>query len=390
MYNFGFMELYKDYVEKIQKRKLVLFGAGYNLTDLIVKYYRHDEMFAIWDNNPSKWGKEIMGIPVSKPELSANDESESVVVIITVSDEIAIDIIQKQLKKMGIEYVYPKAILSLANEIERYDGDYSQKFHESNTFGIIEKNKDKIQRVRGLLADEKSRFVYDAIIEKTKYNIKDYTNICDDIYDNYFSDGIFKYQNEEIFVDGGAYLGEDTIRLASIIGKEKLKKTYCFEPDIANYYKCIKNLEEFFGSEDGSQKEYWYEGTNFTVYKAGLYDANENVGFISYGTHGSVFTHLRNLKDEETVFAVKLDDVVGVDDNITMMKLDIEGAEMAALRGAEKLIKEQRPKLAICIYHMINDLWEIPLLIKEFVPEYKLFVRHHTTRFWDSVVYATI
>lgn len=390
MYKFGFMSLYKDYVEKIQDRKLVLFGAGDNAIHLITRYYRHDKIYAIWDNNPSKWGKQIMGIPVSEPRFSLPEADEEVVVIITVSDELAINSIQEQLKQMGIKYVYPKAILSLSNEIERYNGDFSRKFHELNSFGLIERNKDKIQQVRRLLADEKSQVVYDAIVEKTKYNIGDYTDICDDIYEHYFSDDIFHYQGDEVLVDGGAYLGEDTIRFARIIGTDNLKRSYCFEPDAANYLKCIQNLLKFFGDTNGEQVEGCYKSSKFIIHEAGLHSANENVGFISYGTHNSVFTHLRKIEGDTTVSAVKLDDVIEDCDKVTLIKLDVEGAEIASLQGAERIIKEHKPKLAICIYHMVEDLWEIPLFIHQLVPEYKLFMRHHTTKFWDSVVYATI
>ena len=68
----------------------------------------------------------------------------------------------------------------------------------------------------------------------------------------------------------------------------------------------------------------------------------------------------------------------------------MEGADIPALMGSEKTIKRCKPKLALSIYHNIEDLWEIPLLVKKMVPEYKLFVRHHTTHLWDKILYAAI
>ena len=55
--------------------------------------------------------------------------------------------------------------------------------------------------------------------------------------------------------------------------------------------------------------------------------------------------------------------------------MDIEGAEKAALEGAEKTIKKYKPKLAISVYHNPEDIFEIPLLLKEYVSEYKLHFR---------------
>jgi hypothetical protein len=54
--------------------------------------------------------------------------------------------------------------------------------------------------------------------------------------------------------------------------------------------------------------------------------------------------------------------------------MDIEGAELDALYGAERQIRENKPKLAISLYHKLSDIVEIPRLIRSFVPEYKLLV----------------
>lgn len=67
---------------------------------------------------------------------------------------------------------------------------------------------------------------------------------------------------------------------------------------------------------------------------------------------------------------MRLDDAV--DDRVTFIKYDLEGAEIPAIKGAEKTLRTYKPKLALSIYHNIEDLWEIPLLVKEYVPEYKL------------------
>ena len=58
-----------------------------------------------------------------------------------------------------------------------------------------------------------------------------------------------------------------------------------------------------------------------------------------------------------------------------MVKMDIEGAEMGALKGMAKFIKEQEPYLAICIYHKEQDLHEIAAYIKMLNPEYRLYIR---------------
>ena len=73
-----------------------------------------------------------------------------------------------------------------------------------------------------------------------------------------------------------------------------------------------------------------------------------------------------------------------------MIKLDIEGAELEALKGARETILRHKPKLAICIYNKPEDMIDIPLYIKELVPEYKLYVRHYTNTNDETVLYAVM
>ena len=74
---------------------------------------------------------------------------------------------------------------------------------------------------------------------------------------------------------------------------------------------------------------------------------------------------------------------------ISILKLDIEGAEINGLNGAKNIIREQKPKLAICLYHRPEDLWEIPCLIHEINPDYKMIVKHHNRMIYiDTVLYA--
>jgi hypothetical protein len=64
--------------------------------------------------------------------------------------------------------------------------------------------------------------------------------------------------------------------------------------------------------------------------------------------------------------------------------------ELEALKGAEKTIRRYKPKLAICLYHRREDFIEIPLFIKELVPEYKFFMRHYSDYAYDTILYAVM
>ena len=73
---------------------------------------------------------------------------------------------------------------------------------------------------------------------------------------------------------------------------------------------------------------------------------------------------------------------------MTFIKMDIEGAELEALRGAESIIRKQRPKLAICVYHKPEDIWTIPMYILSLQNDYRLFLRHYSFGDTETVLYA--
>jgi FkbM family methyltransferase len=85
-----------------------------------------------------------------------------------------------------------------------------------------------------------------------------------------------------------------------------------------------------------------------------------------------------------------LDDYVAFNNlnRVDFIKMDIEGSEMAALRGANQVIRDHKPRLAISAYHKPEDLWEIPHKLKEQNGDYKLYFGHHSPILWESVYYA--
>jgi FkbM family methyltransferase len=73
---------------------------------------------------------------------------------------------------------------------------------------------------------------------------------------------------------------------------------------------------------------------------------------------------------------------------VTMIKMDIEGAEYDALIGGTKIIQRDRPILAVCVYHLQNDLWRLPLLAQEMLPQHKFYLRTYEGDGFQTVLYA--
>ena len=383
-----FFDSYKDYVEKSQNRKVVLFCAGKKCLDIMNDYFRYpySDIAFICDNDNKKWGNKIYTVDISDPKVLADNPDDYVVLICSYNNFI-LKRVEEQLKSMGIKNVYSSAILMFSNQIERYNEDGTMKYHERNTYRVITEHTEDLEKVLLLLEDEKSKKIYRAFIEKVKYNVKDYSDIADDLYEHYFSDEIFKYGNKEVLVDGGAFDGDDTIRFDNILSALGLTihKALCFEPDTGNFGKTYKNLEKYYGTKAIiDENRQIAKSDKFVTFKAGLFDKKCGMGFCEYGAHSSRFTQ----EDVgASVDAVLVDDIAE-NENVTFIKFDLEGADIPALMGSEKTIKRCKPKLALSIYHNIEDLWEIPLLVKKMVPEYKLFVRHHTIYLWDKILYA--
>jgi FkbM family methyltransferase len=109
------------------------------------------------------------------------------------------------------------------------------------------------------------------------------------------------------------------------------------------------------------------------------------VRFIDAGAGGRI-------SDEGVVpvTTISIDDYVEHEKlrRVDFIKMDIEGGEMLALRGAAKTIRRFYPKLAISLYHSLNDMVDIPALIADLGPEYRLYINHHTTHADETVLYA--
>ncbi len=72
-------------------------------------------------------------------------------------------------------------------------------------------------------------------------------------------------------------------------------------------------------------------------------------------------------------------EIVSIDEDIsekvTLIKMDIEGAEQEALLGCKRHIQEESPKLLISVYHNNEDIWKIPRMVDEMKQDYHFYLR---------------
>lgn len=172
--------------------------------------------------------------------------------------------------------------------------------------------------------------------------------------------------NDEVFVDCGAF---DMFNTDQII--DKCQKVYAFEPDKDNYLFCINKYKDYVDKR------------KVVIYPYATLDKRTKLNF-SAGQKGS--SMLSESEGNTVVECVTLDETVN--DRVTFIKMDVEGAEYASLLGGEKLIKKFHPKLAVCVYHLEEDIVKIPELILSLDSSYKLYLRHYKFDEHETVLYA--
>jgi len=73
---------------------------------------------------------------------------------------------------------------------------------------------------------------------------------------------------------------------------------------------------------------------------------------------------------------------------VDFIKMDIEGAELEALRGGEASIRKCRPKLAISVYHNPEDIETIPRYLAGLDLGYRFYLDHHTIYENETILFA--
>lgn len=220
------------------------------------------------------------------------------------------------------------------------------------------------------LEDEKSKRTMDAYlkghIELTAFPMLDVWE-REDVENQYFPEDIIHLEENEVFVDCGAYIGDTLENFLKKAGH--FRKYYALEPDRRHFETLHKKVSG-----------------NIVHIPVGAWDKKDCLCFSTKNGCGEVMEGEDN--GTGAIKVDKLDDLIDGPDVATFLKMDIEGAELQALHGAVEMIKRGRPKLAICMYHKREDLITIPQFIKSIVPEYKLYLRAHFAYASELVLYA--
>lgn len=176
------------------------------------------------------------------------------------------------------------------------------------------------------------------------------------------------------YVDGGAYNG-DTLMAFLHRYESQLDSALVFEPDPGNYERLLESVSGLAPAVRARVR----------CHRAALSDEDGEARLAARRSEASAIVPAGGLPVE----TVRLDALVSADvPGRVLIKLDVEGHEQAAIRGAEHTIRATAPVVVACLYHRPADLWEIPLLLHELRPDFRLHVRTEGTDGAGLVCYA--
>ena len=344
--------------------KIVLYGAGGLGRKMLAVLRRHAiEPIAYVDNNSARWGGVVDGIPVYAPESAVAKFGQQAVFVVSIaSPGHSFEASRRKLLGLGCVRVLPflPLLWKYAADILPYYAYETPKYFKGHA--------TEIKASYGLLADDMSRRIF---LEHLKFRITGHFEGLPrpDVETQYFPNDL-PLRSDEVFVDCGAYDG-DTLKV--LLARTSAPTVYAFEPDPENYRKLkayVQTLPEL-------------QRKQIRVTCAAVDAQKGTLRFAATGGAGAGVSAGGDI----VVEAITLD---GQDlaPPPTFIKLDIEGAEGAALQGSRSLIQRHKPVVAVCAYHRPDDLWTLPQQLHAMNKDYRFSLRWHEDDGWDTVLYA--
>ena len=213
------------------------------------------------------------------------------------------------------------------------------------------------------MADEESRqTLLDVMRYRVTANPKYMQGYQVRLNDQYFE--AFLDLESEVFVDAGGFDGDTTEGFCKRY--PDYRKVYLFEPSLKNMQAAQARLGSFI---------------NINFLALGLSD---QIGVLHFNPDAGSASAV-SVDGNEKINVTTLDEEVR--EPVSFIKMDLEGWEMKALAGCSQHIRDDKPKLAISVYHGASDFIEIPRFVLSLNPEYRIYLRHYTQGWSETVMY---
>lgn len=347
--------------------KFVIFGAG-ELGMKVLKSLLADGLrpLAFIDNNATLNQTTPEKISILHPDVALERLGPDVLVLLSVYNTFKP---RDQLKSLGFSRVIHCAIMFAGMP------DVALPYVCLDDTDVVFQSREQVQEAFELMADEASKELF---VAQIRYRLfMDFDNVLrpqttEMRMSEYFPSDLYRFLEDEVLVDCGAYSGDTVNRFLSL-RREKFKKIYAFEPDTKNYallQEYVKKLPQNINKK--------IETLNQGV--------GNVAGLVQFHSDGTVRS-LASKKGSDVITIVRLDEAMSYA-MPTLIKMDIEGGEIDALHGCKEIISFHKPVLAICVYHKSQHLWSVPLLIRNLCEDYRIYLRAHAEDCWDVTCYA--
>lgn len=302
------------------------------------------------DYSDAKFWNEIPILKFSNIDLNA--------IFVNCSTSISPIEVSKKLNNIGVSNVIHLSDIIFSNKVNFTLPVFVQemrsewKINKSRWFNLYLKLNDEFSK--NVLIDLISFRLSSNLTYMKNYNVR--------LQDQYFEN--FMNYNSETYVDVGGYDGDTTELFC--LNDQNYKKVFIFEPSKINMETAKKRLANF---------------NNIKFYSFGVSNKKEELFFNeNEGSSSSISETGLN-----KITTTTLDEEIK--EKISVIKMDIEGWELNALKGSINHIVNDNPKMAITVYHNAKDFIEIPEYILSLNANYKLYLRHYTSGWSETVMY---
>lgn len=347
--------------------RVVLFGAG-SLGQRALSKLREIgiEPLCMCDNNKNRWGSSVDDCLLLSPAEAASRFGDSALFVVTIWNAAHWYVeTLAQLKALGCT-----SVISYSPIYWRFGktflpfllNDYPHKLFE---------DAERVLAAEKLWADQISLETYQSLVHW--YATGDASYLPSRPLENsYFPAEVFEISPQESVADCGAFDG-DTIRQVVDRAGDAFQAIHAIEADTLSLNKLDAYLETLPPNVFDK----------IHVHPCAVGAERTTVHFELTGSVDSKICGEGGIE----VDCIPIHDLFA-DTPVSMIKMDIEGAEYDALKGGAKVIQRDKPILAICVYHNQNDLWRIPLLAREMLPAHNLFLRAYEGDGFQTVMYA--
>jgi FkbM family methyltransferase len=347
---------------KASHARVVLFGAG-DMAWYVLAYLRQQgiEPACVCDNDALKQGTTFLGLPVcSYAGLSRHLEGNARYNVVVTVGPGAKDGVMDQLRAAGeMNPVWYLRGYELCGE--RLTREY------------VDRHAVEFEEAYALLADEASRRVLVNVLNaRLSGDLELFRAVR--TAPQHFDGDVVRLTDHEVLLDVGAFTGDG---IAAFVERTQARcdAIIAMEPD-----EHTADLLRARLAKDGIER--------VEVHNKGAWCERGRLRFQE-GRAGS--SRLCQSQEEATggasIAVDTVDDIVQ-GRRVSYVSMDIEGAEHNALLGAQQTLERWKPQVAVCAYHRREDLHDLPLLLRSFVPEYRFFLRHYTHDQTETVLYA--